>query len=377
MRIHRDAWIVACQVLLLGRPTSGKNILFPKALEASLVLRLESDSGIQTDVDTANDEPAVLSWKDLSGHERHAKANDTVDANLQQLQKNEIEDKTRHTQETMKLPRAKRRSSAKLHDSAPALVTCPTLNVPALFFDGDDYMYIPTSLKEDPLTPLGNGFTVVAMISNGIPEEGQPNFFNHWLGLGHPGIMSESQYTLHTSGAQEDEVFGAGGKKKKKIGTPQGEVAFRVVPIMDDPDIPSVRTYAEIEGKFDLNKPTLLSFSMDGKKISGRVDGDERKFKKGGSGFSSGSFKYRGEVDPHTDAPGTPFYLGAGPSAEYLIDFTGEGAYGLLYSVLAFNKLLEPEEMKMAETYLACRFGLEDKCDSEIAAKAGIYHEEL
>merc|ERR1719359_1156087 len=116
-------------------------------------------------------------------------------------------------------------------------------------------MYIPTERKKDPLTPLKGGFSVVALLSVSQAEQGQTHFFNHWLGLGHPGIMSDSQYTVHSKGEEEEEVFGAGGKKKikKKIGDPKGSVSVRVVPILHNRDTPSVRDHAEIEGKITLN----------------------------------------------------------------------------------------------------------------------------
>lgn len=354
--------------------------MFPSALEKSLVLRLESDHGVTTD-DSGTDpfhEPPALTWADLSSHQRHAKVNETVDSNAQQRAKNTVEDGTRPTDDTYALPRAKRRSGAKLHDSAPALVTCPTLNVPALFFDGDDYMYIPTSPLNDLLTPGGGGFTVVAMFSVSLPEETQSHFFNSWLGVGHPGVMSDSQYTMHTRAEAEEEVFGKGGKKKapKVPVEPKGAVSIRVVPVMSDPDTPSVREHAEIEGGLIMGKPTLASFHMNGKSIYGRVNGDEKPFGKGATGFSEGSWTYQGKVDPHADVPGTPFYLGAGPSAEHMIDFTGEGAYGLLYGVLIFSKKLEPAQMHVAETYLACHFNFEDKCDRDVASQAGMLHED-
>lgn len=365
-------WLWAC-------PASCGSVSFPTSLQKSLVLRLESDSGVQTDGETSHDEPAVVSWKDLSGHDRHAQVNATADCNAQQRAKNEKEDGTRPTDETYKLPRAKRRVAAMLHDAAPALVTCPTLNVPAIFFDGDDYMFIPTVSKKDLLTPLKGGFSVVAMLSVAAAEEGQQHFFNHWLGLGHPGVMSDSQYTLHSRGVEEEEVFGKGGKKKapKKIGTPKGSMSIRVVPVMHDKDIPSVREHAEIEGEMNLNEPVLVSFHMTGKKIYARTNGEVKPWKTGAAGFSEGSWTYRGKVDPHADAPGSPFYLGAGPSAEHLIDFTGEGAHGLLYGVLVFRKKLEPKELQLAENYLACHFNFEAKCDREAARKAGMLHEEL
>merc|ERR1712194_284553 len=192
---------------------------------------------------------------------------------------------------------------------------------------------------------------------------------------GHPGIMSDSQYTLHTSGVEEDAVYGAGGKKKPPKGGPKASASVRVVPVHHDKNLPSVREHAQIEGEMDIGKPTLVSFNMDGKKLDARINGDEKPWKVGSAGFSQGGWTYRGKVDPHEDVPGTYFYLGAGPSAKHMIDFTGEGAYGLLYGVLVFRKKLETDELLLAENYLACHFNFEAKCDSALAAKAGSQNE--
>lgn len=192
--------------------------------------------------------------------------------------------------------------------------------------------------------------------------------------------MSDSQYTLATRGEDEEEVFGKDGKKKPPkplIGDPYGYVSVRVVPVLHDPDTPSVREHAEIEAKMTIGKPQLVSFVLTGKQIEARINGNGTIWKAAQSGFTEGAWQYRGKVDPHEDVPGTPFYLGAGPSAEYMIDFTGEGAYGLLYGLLVFRGKLQPKGLHMAETYLACHFGLEDKCDQEVAKKAGILHQEL
>merc|ERR1712183_541175 len=102
-----------------------------------------------TDSSSTDPEPAVVEWRDLSSFGRKAVANETHDANLQQRLKNSIEDATRPTEDTYDLPRAKRRAEAKQHDSAPALATCPILNVPALFFDGDDYMFIDSQPQDE------------------------------------------------------------------------------------------------------------------------------------------------------------------------------------------------------------------------------------
>jgi hypothetical protein len=361
--------IFAAVVLLLTWQGSGKDVQFPKALEKSLVLRLEADQEVVTDAETSlmssSDEPAVLSWGDLSSHGRKAVVNETHDSNKQQREKNRVEDGTRPTEETNNLPRAKRRSDAQQHDSAPALVTCPTLKVPAIFFDGDDYMFVDSE-KGDDFTPSKGGITVVAMMNAYTPEGNQSSFFNSWMGLGHPGIMADSQYTMHTSKEEPEEVFGKDGKPKppKPLeGPPKGNFHLRAVPVSHDPMTPSVRDHAEIQGQFLLDKPTIVSFSLTGKKVLGRANGDDTSFKAGASGFTEGKWTYRGKVDPHEDVPGTDFYIGAGPSAKWMIDFTGEGAYGLLYGLLVFNRQLAAKGLDMAENYLACRFDLEEQCD--------------
>jgi len=390
--------LVAALVLSLASLGFSATYKFPKSLQENLVLRLESDSGVSTDAENNlmadESEPAVLGWEDLSGNNRHAASNSTHDGNALQRAKNKLEDGTRHTDEMWKLPRAKKRSAAKLHDSAPALVTCPILNKPALFFDGDDYMFIPVSSKGDKLTPLRKGFTVVTLIQVKSTEtqetdkkgEGQEHFFNHWLGFGHPGVMSDSQYTLHSRGEDDETVFGKDGKpkpKKKKTGPAGGMISARLVPTMHDKNTPSVREHAEIEAKFLLDQPTIVTFGGTGKKIFGRMNGEEKgvdgkKWKPASQGFTEGGWTYKGKIDPHEDAPKSPFYLGAGPSSKHLIDFTGEGAFGLMYGVLVFNKKLDAKQMHLAETYLACHFGLEAKCDKAAAEAAGMVgHGEL
>merc|ERR1719473_133159 len=126
-------------------------------------------------------------------------------------------------------------------------------------------MYIESS-PGDGLTPGKGSFSVVAMISVAEAEEGQQAFFNHWLGLGHPGIMSDSQYTLHSRAVEEDVAYGKDGKKKEKklIGNPKGEMSVRVVPIEHNPDTPSVRDHAEIMSEMEMKTPVLVSFHMTG-----------------------------------------------------------------------------------------------------------------
>merc|ERR1711963_504373 len=91
--------LVASLVWCWASPVfSRKPVAFPKVLEKNLVLRLESDSGVQTDASSNDAEPAVLSWTDLAGQSRVAKANETADANAQQRKKNKVEDGTRPTE---------------------------------------------------------------------------------------------------------------------------------------------------------------------------------------------------------------------------------------------------------------------------------------
>jgi len=336
-------------------------VTLPSGLSDSLILRLEADQGIE--LDTADNKkglaPAVKLWTDGGG--RKAFANLTKNANQLQRLLNHKTDRTRHTHVTWELPGAKRRAAAGLPDSAPALIKDMKLGVPALFFDGDDYLRMPITGKNDKLVPGKDPMTVIAMINVPKPEKGQGLNTYRWLGLGNPGEFSCSQFNLETTFSKNegsDEV--------------RAHAVVRVVPVASDPQTPTIREAATIEVEIPMGKPVLLSFTLTGNGLKADINGKEKWKGVGGWSEEEGKdyFAYKGEIDPIADEHEVSFQIGASPASERV--YTGEGAYGSLYGALIFKSALSKEKLETAELYLACRFNMDESCDRERARELGV-----
>mmetsp|Transcript_20111 Transcript_20111/g.36388 ORF Transcript_20111/g.36388 Transcript_20111/m.36388 type:complete len:342 (+) Transcript_20111:62-1087(+) len=313
------------------------DVKLPAELQGeSLLLWLESPEV------NAKEGESVLRWKDLSQRGKDAVANASHKANELQRAENAQVDGTRISDEQWSLPMAKSRVEAGLADSAPLLVTCPVLEVPALQFDGDDCLAVALDGPEDPLVPGAGGITVFAMMSLAEYSDAQTQL-QAWVGLGNPGFFSDSQYMLVANPGKSGPGF----------------ATVRVVPVAHDPRRPTVRESVVLDAKLSDSRPTLVTFTVDGKKVEAFMNGED-EFEPQSRHGKPPSSRYQGGINPLADDPDSFFRIGTGPSCDLL--YTGQGAVGNLYAVMVYKGRLSGKKRKAVESYLGCRFGVTDLC---------------
>ena len=313
--------------------------------QKGLVMHFEAGQGVKAD---SNGQ--VLQWEDLT-EEHTATANKTAGANREQRKSNSLTDKSLLNEEGHGVPAraAAHQKTAGLSDSAPFLVKDKN-GIAAVDFDGDDYLRVEGSYL---LMPLNKGFTIVTAIAPHGQDKAAPRHMAFWMGMGNPGFYSDAQYSLTTSATDKETRF-----------------VLRLTPIAHDEMRPTVRDGALISARANEKEPNVLSFVMDGKRVTGRLNGNSKAFAPGADGLGADTGEQEGVMsDTDDDTYGASidvtadffgemdFWFGTGPSAEDHLLYTGEGCDGKLYATLLYKRQLKPAEVRAAEQYLACKVG--------------------
>lgn len=339
-----------------GEAEAVKDKQFPAAVRKLVLVRLEADQGVEIHggADAASScgsgSPssacAVRRWLDLSGLGHDAVANDTERANELQRAANNRTDGTLIGEAEPRPPRARTRASqAGLPDSSPQFVVCPLLGVPALDFDGDDYLRLAVSPS---LTPGKGGMTFVVALSleNGLGSESKTAGFSAWVSSGNPGMFADSHFSLTTHFAVKDDG-------DYNLAEDAHRFTVRAVPVMHDPMLPTIRDRATLHsGAVQPGTPHVVTFELTGRQLLARLDGDGSRWK---ADATDGS-RYRGAINASEDLPDAAMLLGSGPSSVDHHYFTGQGGDGRLYAVLAFQGKLKRRVLQEVEQYVACRF---------------------
>ena len=360
----------ASRALWVGLATWGSALLGAAASSLSLprqglLVAFEATYGVEYD---SNQQ--VVSWS--SQHDTHwstARTNSSRHANRDQRSANSAIDATLRgdahglpglakTHEVDKRDLADARPM--FHDRGDGLA--------ALEFDGDDYLELPVAYQ-----PRDGGLTLVALLrlidDPTVSDQGtlhsqkrRPHSPRYWFGMGSPASSSDVQYSVSAIGShiRVDVVPGNLLQCKKglhffmlllvAIATLNHRNPFPICgPVAHDQKRPSVRRSARLRGVSAFDEDTLLSVRLDGAHVHARLDGNTTAF--------VGNNAYGGPISFEEDygIGKAKSFIGSGPSAREHWLYTGEGARGMLVSLLIYSRALDESELRAAEEYVVCK----------------------
>ncbi len=112
---------------------------------------------------------------------------------------------------------------------------------------------------------------------------------------------------------------------------------------------PSVRRSARLRAMSVFDKDTLLSVRLDGREVHASLDGNATAF--------VGNNGYGGPISFEEDygIGKARSFIGSGPSAPEHWLYTGEGARGMLVSLVVYSRALDETELRAAELHIACK----------------------